>query len=685
MEPSSSNGFGSNTYWNRPTSRGRSNRPSRSLSPAYRAPTDSSTTRTRGLQRPTSPLPTVPGNDAPTAKGDPSLIQSSSQGVSHTPFRDMSLHNHMKQRREELDVKDDKAMVKLMKSTLPHFSNEHDWEMAAFELTLVLDRVWPHKHALNITDYLQTTYSHYDRDMEKRADSMIYFALTLSATKDSYAKLQIMAASHPNAIPCVMPNEGKKLYQMFQALFTMTTYHNANLPSMRKQFYEITQKDTESVLQYTSRVDVIVATMAKLGEQVSTGAWIYALGHGLRPEYKDTKDGILYNKDGYETVLSVKTKILSEEAILKDKRADNNQSAKQTVHDEIAMTVAATPPPSTPPTVPIAQFNKGKKGKNGKKGGPRGQRIWNDGNQWPQQPAWSSPPTDNSWAQPLPKGKGWSMDKWQLPPSWPSSGNASQWSSHSPKGKGSPTQKQQLWCDFHQAYGHSTDWCFSNPNRTGGPPKQEWCHHHQSYGHSTEACRKGNGHLLQGDPSQAQPKGGKGKSQGNSRAWKSDNFPASYDQVTPALSETKSLEWWDNDNELSSVCMHDTLTDAHLAILDNDELDEASADLLDLHFLSIIQQHERKQLFLLNPNVALQNEIITHEGYIAFAHSLLVPTQQQITTRFQNLVTYGEHPTNLNAQVMNETGLVNLDVVILQQVNEMNATNLNAQVMNKRA
>ena len=49
------------------------------------------------------------------AKGDPSLIQSSSQGVSHTPIRDMSLHNHMKQMREELDVKDDKAMVKLMK------------------------------------------------------------------------------------------------------------------------------------------------------------------------------------------------------------------------------------------------------------------------------------------------------------------------------------------------------------------------------------------------------------------------------------------------------------------------------------------------------------------------------------------------------------------------------------------
>ncbi len=168
-------------------------------------------------------------------------------------------------------------MAKLMKSILPQFSNEHDWEMGgAFELALALDRIWPHKQDLNITDYLSTTYSHHDRDMEKRADSLIYFALTLSAKKDSYAKLQIMAACHPEAVPCVLRNEGKKLFQMFQSLFTMTTLHTANLPSMRKQFHDIAQKDTETVLQYTARVDIIVTTMAKLGEQVSPGAWICA-------------------------------------------------------------------------------------------------------------------------------------------------------------------------------------------------------------------------------------------------------------------------------------------------------------------------------------------------------------------------------------------------------------------------
>jgi hypothetical protein len=196
MEPSSSNGFGSNTYWNRPTSRGKSNRPSRSLSPVYRASNESSTSIASGLQRPISPttpsvpLASVPSTEHVDAKvtADPSLNLQRSHGVSRTS-QDMSTRHHMKALHDELNVKDEKAMVKLMKSSLPHFSNENDWEMAAFELTLVLDRVWLHKHALDISDYLKTTYPHFDRDMEKRADSLIYFALTLSAKKDSYAKL----------------------------------------------------------------------------------------------------------------------------------------------------------------------------------------------------------------------------------------------------------------------------------------------------------------------------------------------------------------------------------------------------------------------------------------------------------------------------------------------------------------
>ncbi len=101
-----------------------------------------------------------------------------------------------------------------MKSTLPKFSNEADWEMTIFELSLVLERVWPHKEIMDIIDYM--THPTYRRslsgDMEDRADRLIYFALTTSAKKDSYAKLQILASCHKDPVPCVMKNEGKKLY-----------------------------------------------------------------------------------------------------------------------------------------------------------------------------------------------------------------------------------------------------------------------------------------------------------------------------------------------------------------------------------------------------------------------------------------------------------------------------------------
>ncbi len=115
-------------------------------------------------------------------------------------------------------------------------------------------------------------------------------------------------------------------------------------------------------------MDIIVATLAKLGEKVSTGAWIYALGNGLRQEFKECKDGILYSKTGFDNVMSVKTKLLSEEAVLTSKSKKHHQHAKTTtdVNDEIALKlqeiklskkrlktpqkIPRTKPPKTPPS-----------------------------------------------------------------------------------------------------------------------------------------------------------------------------------------------------------------------------------------------------------------------------------------------------------------------------------------------
>jgi len=449
-----SNGFGDQTYWNRPT-QGRQRRlPSKyaSLKPKLKE------AKVKSQSRSPSPTPSQTPSLAPSHQSSTRTIVSPSRFAQQKSS--MSVE-------EENDEKDEKSIVKLMKSTLPKFSNETDWEMAIFELGLVLDRIWPHRDEMDIMEYM-TSFTHRNSssgEMEARADRLIYFALTTSAKKDSYAKMQILASCHKDAVPCVMKNEGKKLFQMFQSLFSMTNLHQASLPTVRAEFYSISQKDKETILAYSSRVDIIVSTMAKLGERVSTGAWIYALGNGLRAEYKESKDGILYGKDGYSTVISVKTKLLSEEAVLTSKSKQKNATitpnpSATEKDDEIAFASLKIkgkkdkPPvtfsiPDDPKDVKdaalFAKFHKGKGGKGNPKGnGYPGRSSWNS-----PEPGWD--PRYRDWGQSQP-----SQSQWTFPP----------------KGKGKGKDKGKLdsstlWCDIHQKFGHSTDWCFDNPNRTG--------------------------------------------------------------------------------------------------------------------------------------------------------------------------------------------------------------------------
>ena len=210
------NGFGEQTYWNRPM-KGRSKK----LPSKYPSLKTKTTSRVKTPSRSPSPTP----SESPSQSSKSTIV---------SPSRSAPKQPQMS-KEEENDAKDEKSIVKLMKSTLPKFSNEADWEMAIFELGLVLDRIWPHKDEMDIMDYMTSFTHHRSRsgDMEARADRLIYFALTLSAKKDSYAKLQILASCHRDAVPCVMKNEGKKLSQMFQALFNMANLHQASLPNVR--------------------------------------------------------------------------------------------------------------------------------------------------------------------------------------------------------------------------------------------------------------------------------------------------------------------------------------------------------------------------------------------------------------------------------------------------------------------
>ncbi len=60
----------------------------------------------------------------------------------------------------------------------------------------------------------------------------------------------------------------------------------------------------------------------------------YIFRNGLRTEFKECKDGILYSKDGFNTVMSVKTKLLNEEAVLtsKSKRTQDRIQRMQRWH-----------------------------------------------------------------------------------------------------------------------------------------------------------------------------------------------------------------------------------------------------------------------------------------------------------------------------------------------------------------
>jgi hypothetical protein len=173
------NGFGDQTYWNRPT-QGRQRR----LPSKY--PTIKQKAKKAKAPPSRSPSPTASQSPSQSSKN---TIVSPSRSVPKMPT--MS-------KEEENDVKDEKSIVKLMKSTLPKFSNEVDWEMAIFELGLVLDRIWPHKDEMDIMDYMTSPKHHrsFSGDMEDRANRLIYFALTLSAKKDSYAKTQILASTN---------------------------------------------------------------------------------------------------------------------------------------------------------------------------------------------------------------------------------------------------------------------------------------------------------------------------------------------------------------------------------------------------------------------------------------------------------------------------------------------------------
>jgi hypothetical protein len=107
------------------------------------------------------------------------------------------------------DGEDEKAFK------IPTFSDGTDWEAVVFELEINLEKFWTHKSELDIIEYLNGSPMICDDSYIKKADKMIYHALTTASKRESFARKAIMAAKHEDAVPKVSRNEGLKLFNMF--------------------------------------------------------------------------------------------------------------------------------------------------------------------------------------------------------------------------------------------------------------------------------------------------------------------------------------------------------------------------------------------------------------------------------------------------------------------------------------
>jgi hypothetical protein len=160
-----------------------------------------------------------------------------------------------------IDGEDDKAIK------IPTFSDGTDWEAVVFELEINLEKYWKYKSELDIVEYLNGSTQICDIQYIKKADKMIYHALTTASKRESFARKAIMAAKHDDAVPKVLRNEGLKLFNMFNAIFLNKGKDQANLPNAQAGFFQIKMNKDETAKDYISRVDKAVSDLAIWGRK----------------------------------------------------------------------------------------------------------------------------------------------------------------------------------------------------------------------------------------------------------------------------------------------------------------------------------------------------------------------------------------------------------------------------------
>ena len=164
---------------------------------------------------------------------------------------------------KNLDEDDEYKSIKL-----PPFSDGSEWEAVVFELKINLEKFWKHSKQMDIVEYLNGVQQFCTPDYITKADKIIYHAIVTAAKRDSFARKQLMASEHDDAVPQVKRNEGLKLFNLFQSSFLNKSKDQANLPNAQKEFFLMKQNKGESAKNYIARVDKAVSNLAILNEKI---------------------------------------------------------------------------------------------------------------------------------------------------------------------------------------------------------------------------------------------------------------------------------------------------------------------------------------------------------------------------------------------------------------------------------
>jgi hypothetical protein len=149
-----------------------------------------------------------------------------------------------------------------------------------------------------------------------------------AAKRDSFARKQIMASRHIDAVPRVERNEGLKLFNLFQNIFLHKSTTQANLPNAQATFFQLKMNKNEGAKDFIARVDTAVSDLSILNEKVSTNSWLFIMAKGLREEFKKCKDGVLFSEKGFATVPELKAMIMKEETILGISKPESKVSSE---------------------------------------------------------------------------------------------------------------------------------------------------------------------------------------------------------------------------------------------------------------------------------------------------------------------------------------------------------------------